>query len=56
MSCAGHSLSITNAVDGLALAGFVMIVRCPVAVAIRKPREKITYRTWKSHSPPGATQ
>ena len=56
MLCAGLSLSITNAVDGLALVDFIMIVRCPLAVAIRKLWKNITYRTWKLHSPAGATQ
>lgn len=59
MFCVCLSSSITNVVVGLDLA-VLTIVRYPEAIAIRKLRKKyrfiITYRTWKLHSIPGATE
>lgn len=57
--CTSLSLSIINVMVELALVILIVIAICPSAITIRELWRKsrfITYKTWKLHGIPGATQ
>lgn len=56
--CAGLNLSISYVVAGLVHVVLIMIARRPSIITIRKLKRHwfVTYKTWKPHVIPGATQ